>query len=344
MLNTKYLLLIIILLSIFSCEKTSKADSYTYGNYKANQRYRDFASEKYDEGAYEEAIDLYNEVKAKKVFEIFKYNGIGKCYAKLGMKDSALVNLQKAIRIGFDSTYFDKVLFEDFYGELVESYPENHLAYLNSVDIELRHELLAMTKLDQYVRNRPHTDDQIEKVDSINLVKLDSIVAINGWPSPSLIGLTTIFEQVSPSLIIIHSDKETNLRYLDIVKKSCDNGDENWYTLNGVYNNLLFRHCDVDKPMPVYYLHVDESMEKIDTVKSDYIIDFLSGTLKRNKSFDFHLFPTENMDNIQQDNLLDQLTSFLVARGIDKDRIHLHLEEVVQSDSDSLMIYMAVDY
>ena len=50
------------------------------------------------------------------------------------------------------------------------------------------------------------------------------------------------------------------------------------------------------------------------------------------------------MDNIQQDNLLDQLTSFLVARGIDKDRIHLHLEEVVQSDSDILMIYMAVDY
>lgn len=341
----KYISLITILFSVFSCQNDQeKIGKNTYNVSKENSIYSEMAQAKYDSGDYKEAISMNDKINTNGVFSISKFMDKAKSFAKLGINDSSLVNIRKAVKVGADSFYFDKVLFEDIYKEIEYSYAEDHRIYLNSINVDLRKELLEMTKLDQYVRIKSLSKDETLKVDSINLVKLDSIVNIHGWPSSSLIGRPSITEQVNPSLIIIHSDKAINIKYLDIIKESCDKGDENWFVLGSIVSNLLFRHSTIVEPVPFYYLQIDEDSQKIDTMQSEFILDFISSSLNHNKSYDLHLFPTENIEKLPNRNLLEDLTFELVNRGLARDRIHIHQDQIIQSDSDSSYIYMTVDY
>src|SRR5690606_19574302 len=84
---------------------------------------------------------------------------------------------------------------------------------------------------------------QINLVDSLNLIVLDSLVSIYGWPGFTKIGFFvpgSFFPQ--PELVILHSDPVTCYKYLDIVRNSCLQNEESWEKYKLIVSNILMRY------------------------------------------------------------------------------------------------------
>jgi hypothetical protein len=98
-----------------------------------------------------------------------------------------------------------------------------------NLDNNLRNCIFKMLKEDKKVRVENRSNEEINVVDAKNLVKLDSIFAIHGFPDPKIVG--TLQEDdyapgTSPNIMIffLHQPKSVVERYLPIFLESVKKG------------------------------------------------------------------------------------------------------------------------
>ena len=104
-------------------------------------------------------------------------------------------------------------------------------------NIELRDELLTLRESDQSGRTlvqaaiREHgvespevwaLSEEQSRVDARNLTRLKEIVAEHGWPGPSVVGREA---SSAAFLILQHSDHETQVDYLPVVRAAVEAGE-----------------------------------------------------------------------------------------------------------------------
>ena len=102
---------------------------------------------------------------------------------------------------------------------------EHHIKREIKLDKELIKQLNDIYKADQFYRNKVHTGyrnfPRMAASDSINQIKVKKILDQRGWLSPEIIGergSTTLF------LVIQHSDIETQLKYLPMMREAVMKG------------------------------------------------------------------------------------------------------------------------
>ncbi|MCB0648186.1 MAG: hypothetical protein KDC49_16065 [Saprospiraceae bacterium] len=188
-----------------------------------------------------DSIQCYNDLACR-----MKYFYLAKAYANIDTSISYKY-LEKAVMSGQLLRYIDHENFPyfvdvDYLNDLEEDF------LVKKRENELFKILKKITNEDQRIRQICNDrslkcGNEINFVDSINYKTLDSLVSIYGWPGFAKIGY---FEPEKsfpiPELIILHSDKPTNYKYLDIIRKSCLRNEESWSKYQMIVSNILMRY------------------------------------------------------------------------------------------------------
>lgn len=154
--------------------------------------------------------------------------------------------------------------------------------------------LRTITKRDQAIRksckfNKQECKDKINYIDSINLIKLDSIVEKIGWPGFTTIGFyipKEFFPQ--PDLILLHSDLQTCKSYLKLIRNSCLKNEEYWSTYKGIITNILMRYHYAKDTILIDFIPETSILQlknNLNIPELEPLLDFLSF---RSDSFKIH--------------------------------------------------------
>ncbi len=122
------------------------------------------------------------------------------------------------------SSYSDKEITELKNGQnMLDTFLVRKLNAVFQSDQSYREELKIIETIYGYDSNemKSHLSEMV-KIDSINILIVNDILKANGWLAPNKVGHQgnkTIW------LIIQHSDLETQIKYLPLIKKAIDNGE-----------------------------------------------------------------------------------------------------------------------
>ncbi|HET6224722.1 MAG TPA: DUF6624 domain-containing protein [Bacteroidia bacterium] len=184
------------------------------------------------------------------------YN-IACCYALLKKNDSAFYYLNKSIEFGQNDGWaladFDlKALHTDdrwktLQKRLEEIYKQKH----PQIDTELGWEISKMYFEDQAPKSASDNialkygmkslqmeliDSVIATTDSLNMLRLDKIIEIHGWPGKKLIGMDG---SNMAFIIILHAPLRYQKKYFEMVKVAVNNGDLNRSSLAYLIDKML---------------------------------------------------------------------------------------------------------
>lgn len=308
--------LIFLSVLLFFCCNTNRVNElqFSYSTHLKNVEKLKSARLLYLNEDYNDAINMYLEVECIDLMCMSKNISLAKAYMQLRDEESAMEYLNIAIKQGYDLYYLDEKLFSDFIDDIDNNKDSLENFYEEKINIPLRKQLNSMIKLDQKVRDNYLSDSIIEMSDLRNLVTLDSIVDIYGWPSLNIIGKPTVTEWINPSIIIVHSGVDVNWRYLEIILDECIKGNENWFIAEEIFNNILFRHSNESNSISVPYLEFEN--ENLDTINSQFILNTIAQSLVRNKTYCIVFKVSSSNINIKR-----SLSKYLLGRGVRKDQL-----------------------
>ena len=193
---------------------------------------------------YRNSLNYYNKAFEIKVgFASDYYNA--SCSAALALqKQKSIELLNKAVEEGYED--FDHLLkdadlnllkSDSSWQVIIRILKEKKQNLQNNYDKPLKDSLEEILKLDQLHRGEyigllktPKQDtsqlkalgQKILKIDSVNVIKITSILDHHGWPSHNKVGIkacTSVF------IILQHADLVTQKKYLSLVKKAVQTND-----------------------------------------------------------------------------------------------------------------------
>lgn len=202
-----------------------------------------------------------------------------------------LKNHTKIKSIDTMTTYYYLNLFQNhtFYDSCCK-------VYYNSLDSALIRELKQIEKDDQYYRNKIEEIGYPSKikeyweyqniVDSINLIKIDSIISIFGYPGRDKVGVDN--EKII-FLVIQHSNLESMYKYLPDIKKEVQNHNLNPNIYAYLVDRIsllkdepqIFGTQVIEKGNDKWGLYKMKSFYKIDSLRESFNLGKLSYYLKQ---------------------------------------------------------------
>ncbi|OAB81685.1 hypothetical protein [Cochleicola gelatinilyticus] len=228
---------ILFLLTFFSCSEDKKSDcnyitDYYQSIYKADYEFQI--------KNYEKAFEFYQMAfKSCEPITTPTYNEIGKfaeTTAILKKYDLTLEYAKKLILSGRELTiYQNNPNFNEFmtskYGQLLEQdYDKLREQFMENVDFNLRHELIAMKAADQKYRvNRNIYENNRDKQDSIDKVhekRLIELFESIGYPNNETYGPFSLdHNHIDIGLFLLHTDDSIRMNYfVPKVKEFVKNG------------------------------------------------------------------------------------------------------------------------
>lgn len=209
-------LIAVIILFITSCNEKPPCD-YIENYYQEVYR----AELAYWEQDYQKAYDIFKKVEARcgllNQTLTREPEMMAKLSIKVGEPQKAFPYMERMLKEGMS---FDTFLNNEIYSVLKEyeewGYLERNASqfadeFENSINQELRAELIMMNDLDQKVRQHPIDYDEMERVDSIHQARIKEIFKTYGYPSKSLIGKDNFNrgERVNLGTLFFHFDDTT---------------------------------------------------------------------------------------------------------------------------------------
>lgn len=259
-------------------------------------------------------LNLENIKETDEIKRIFHWSylyNLAVCYAMTGNKDSAFFHLTGAINAGKDNSLavndleLNSLHTDSRWPDIIEKLKLQYLKYHPSVlNKELGFELQCMDATDQTYRGGyyyyekfygkgSHKLDSIwklqERFDSINIVRLNSIVTEYGWPTRSLVGN----DGARAAFIIVqHSNLEMQKKYFPLIEAAANKGEASLEGVALLKDRILMR----------------ENKKQI-----------YGSQLKRNEAGGFDLYPIEDEANVDQRRSsmgLEPLANYVKEYGI----------------------------
>lgn len=185
---------------------------------------------------------LMNEIVAwKEALAIYEngqdYYKLACLYSKIDEPDSAFRYLKRSMELGYSDLNIlvdpELASIEKYKEEIGEVwfnlYPDGDFDYaLNLLKLEYedqRSRSLVFEYFESYGRESDEYKQQLKAMaisDSLNVIKLEKLIEINGWPVVSRVGES----QVSSAFtILLHANLETKKRYLPFIQESVAEGE-----------------------------------------------------------------------------------------------------------------------
>lgn len=146
--------------------------------------------------------------------------------ARKGLYHEAFSYIEKALKSGFKFEYltYNKGLTvlhkRPEWKELKAKVPESEKEFRNSINMELRAEIIAMNKADQEVRNPPNYN-KMKITDSLNEKRMKDIFKTFGYPNEKLTGTSTSSQRTDITFMLMHFKDTAYFRpfLYDCIKK-----------------------------------------------------------------------------------------------------------------------------
>lgn len=168
-----------------------------------------------------EAIDLLEPTNFEPYRELEKLANLA---ARLNKPEIAFNTIKKLIEQGYPMAPFEQdTVYSPLWKlpawkEIVEEYPKQRKAYLQSINADLRNEIRKMNERDQKYRSRAdrqrYRTEQLQ-LDSFNVVRLKEIFETWGFPGQDLIGYIPLdsAEQLSVLNILMRTPGDIRQEY-----------------------------------------------------------------------------------------------------------------------------------
>ncbi|HEY0740628.1 MAG TPA: hypothetical protein VGD40_04165 [Chryseosolibacter sp.] len=282
----------------------------------------------------------------------FLYSAV--CYLRMGQKARCLVKIDEAFKSGLLFKYLlNYSPLTEIMSEAEEHYREQRPFYLQKIDSVLGKELQYRIQLDQSVRRkysslrtklaRDSMNIVVRKTDSLNIVRLTDIVNIYGWPGATLIGdIQTNPDWIeSPTLLVIHNDEKTNLRFLQIVEAAAKARSTHWFEAEQIMTNLLWRFYD-NRMIKLRHL-VFNKRGRLRIDMSLLQLQMIAHLIRDNPNYRLVFFPTKFIGDHKTNSKhaatnLKQIGEFLVSYGISPTNFQIS-NEIVEVQDDHLGLY-----
>jgi len=222
--------------------------------------YIELAESFMEAGDFQKAADYYSKAFSRRIPERNKYYySAARAHALLGDRDSAFFFLEKAISLRWydhDSLSRDPAfitLHETAeWKESLHLLQETKQRFEKGILRDLQEELLQIKAGDQWIRKfyGENIDPIFGKetteykqfwkmagyLDSLKTDRLDTLVAIHGWPDISLVG-----EEANKGawLVAMHSGLEKQEKYLPLLETSCKNGESYWSYYAHLHDRIM---------------------------------------------------------------------------------------------------------
>ncbi len=313
-----------------TCQSDSTyANMIMYEKYLVNQENYNEVRHLLREEKFENAIAILEKITCNGILCKSKNVYLAIAYASLNQLTKAEISLRNAVSQGYELKYLTK----DIYKPIVEknNFSKFWQQYEDTIDTTLRKELIAMTKEDQRYRksfNKARiskdtfkTDSLgtlINKIDSVNLVRLHTIVNENGWPGISLVGHSVMFSDPDATLLVMHAPEKDNIFFYKYIYDACLKGKEEWYAAESVMQNMLMRFESKSYPYhKLRYVYVENG--KLNISKSSFQLKILSKVLRGHPHISIKLYQVNN----QASNILEDVNTFLLKEGVPPNQISM---------------------
>lgn len=275
-------------------------------------------------------------------------------YKKKKVKKS-MSFLNCAFQLGYNIAHVDSLFYENNKKAIDKNYTINNQVYLKKItDINVIKAIWKMNTLDQEIRKTKFkniSDYNIaeNKVDSINLFRLDSMVEIHGWIGKNIRGGSNFYdnEGIHPTLTIVHSNEKVNERYLSLVVNSCKKGEEDWVWAIFIMQNLLWRFYKKHNYNYIKLRHLTFDKKKLNikadkTVLTNYC---LSKSLRQEKST-IIIYPTKLWKNKSFKQQQNDLKNNLISYGVNPNQIKLSSKIIPMDEKEDIgnNYYFVFDY
>lgn len=339
-----YIMFLIVL--IYSCKTTANHDlKIIYGDniihhfeHENNRNLSDEGFRLFESKEFEKAKRTFKKIECVGIGCRFKNISIADCYAALGDLENAKKYLFKSFEQGHDIRYLDTLLHKDNMPLLYEKLDYLKKSYESTINIEERNEILSMIYNDQEAR-ASRNDNYIKNIDSINIEKLDSLT-VNNWVSRERIGY--LQNGKHPNVLVIHSDKEHNINYLNLMELSCLNGHDNWLFLENIISNLLFRFTfNTDDYLYVKRIYFDSNGEILYN-KSSFMLASITKALLNNPSFSLKVKSGKGINSNMVETKLNSLKVALMEKGVPENQIVLDYsvdKNNSENGNDAIMLF-----
>jgi len=198
-------------------------------------------------GNYEKAYDYY-----QKAFENCDVIRLGvqqdtdkfaKICAKLGKEDLAIEYIKKAISKGSTiGTFQNNEIFNNIFKskkgqELIAEYDNRRKEYINSLNMDLRNEIIKMIDIDQGLVGNPEERIKVFKKNDKRLVEIFDEI---GYPNEQVVGNFGVdFTSADPRILLLHTDDSIRINYfIPKIKEFIEKGQCPPITLGTMHDNL----------------------------------------------------------------------------------------------------------
>lgn len=198
-------------------------------------------------GNYEKAYDYYQEAfencEAIRLGVQQDTDKFAKVCAKLGKDDLAIEYIKKAISKGSTiGTFKNNEIFNDIFNsekgkELIAEYDNRREEYINSLNMDLRTEIIQMIEIDQRLVGNPEERIKVFKKNDKRLVEIFDVI---GYPNEQVVGNFGVdFTSADPGILLLHTDDSIRINYfIPKIKEFIEKGQCSPITLGTMYDNL----------------------------------------------------------------------------------------------------------
>ncbi len=299
-------IILIVLLAGFQCiiaqNYVSKDPAYVDNVEKA--------ATAYEEKDYKTCATCYEKALAVTTKSYYSVMNAARCYSLAGDQKNAARWVEVGLNENYEAVSSRLKQDEDFaplkahkkcWKKLEKKQETARIAYESTINVPLRDELALMFENDQKYRKQMRdvekefgweSDEMKElwnkqgEVDSLNMLRLEEIIAVHGYPGKDLVGANTAR---AGFFIIQHADLKYQEKYLPLLKKAADNGDIRKSTLALLIDRVRMRNGETQlygtqikkNEEGEYYVHDIEDPENIDKLRAEVGLGPLAEYVKR---------------------------------------------------------------